>query len=107
MGQQHTPGPWQIDKNPPNIGDGIKRKFIQATHCKYISDGEEVVGVKDICHVHTSAFRMVPGEWEANAALIASAPTLQARIEELEAENQKLEERLKSYTEHGRSGISN
>ena len=76
MTGQHTKGPWEIDKDPPHIPDGIKRKFIQATHCKYISDGEEVVGTKDICHVHTNVFRMVPGEWEANAHLIAAAPEL-------------------------------
>lgn len=87
---QHTAGPWEIDKDPPNIGDGVERKFIQATHCKYISDGEEVVGAKDICHVRRNVFRMVPGEWEANAELIAAAPETAANCDHLIAMNKEI-----------------
>jgi hypothetical protein len=80
-----TPGPWRVEPDP----------------CHYDTMSDVVAGETrekpypaNRMHVSVGGYAG-PKEQEANAALIALAPSLAARVLELEAENKKLAGRLK------------
>lgn len=71
--QGHTPGPWIVDDAKDPLNDDARRVPVRAC------DGESR------SYMVADAYGRSSDEANANAALIASAPTLAARVEELEA----------------------
>lgn len=71
---KHTPGPWEISDGDPDGGI-------------YIEHNDAELGTFTIAHMHP-AFSMdrTPEAFAADCELIAQAPTMAARIAELEAQ---------------------
>lgn len=81
---QHTPGPWQVETehyNPYFVGDGYR---LIAT-CQHDETMTVHIGISE-------------AEAQANANLIAQAPTLKAENEALKALNVELVEALDKLT---------
>ena len=89
-GTGHTPGPWKR-------GDA-NTLLIVGPHTRFrhnFAGGYELAG---IAYVEKSDD---PGEDDANARLIASAPSLAAEVERLKAENKELREALETAATDG------
>lgn len=68
---QHTPGPWKLGKRLPKGSISIDAESHQElATCVWVMDDDEICGVRS-------------PECEANARLIAAAPTAFAEIEKL------------------------
>ena len=89
----HTPGPW---------------KTVLSASTRAVTTANEAPKQATICRLFSECVAFEPGEFEANASLIAAAPDLLAAlVEMLEASERPVDERwLSNVRSHAIAAIS-